>query len=1145
MAHSHSHHHHHSSPKANPKYNSVAFLNRPFQILKEDAAQWILLGVSFLVYLFTLQPWVTPGDSASLVAAILNVTPDEYSSHFLWKNLMRLIAGSGPGMVFRLNLSSALFGAFSVFFLYRVILRLLSLFIEPTQLGGLPTSRYEEACARGVKASRLGATTAAIALAFSIPFWIASTRALYHSFYVCWLLLCFQFLLSFSRSRRLYWALLWAFFQAVGISQTSLFIDFLPFTLGYFFYVLWCDQHISATRAILSCLGVGLLGVSVIFISAYAYHYGYENSIFTHTYSYLNCVSRMVSRLINGTRGNLSQAPWLILIGLSIAPCLASLITARRALNGENTWSFLVLHGVIAVIVLLDVLDFRASPWRFLGTGDSTVIPYLLIAMTYGYAACYLYLLPFNLWAASDSDRTQRLLRVSTNFSLILFLVVPLAAAVSNYREAGNKDFGILASYCDDVLDSLEGRTWIVTDRSLDNHLLIRAKERNQTIHCINPSLRSLRLAREAFENVSLRNASNLGLQSLLQEWMDQKDSAINELALMKFPDFWGLGGLQMRPNKLVFLGETQEKLATLDVDQTLAEHNALWDRYRPHFESLEERAASFEGRKIPGDAPSYLSMLYLRHMIRPQMSFVGNNLGFTLSTLSRETSFPEETRTRLAESAFDTYSKIHELDPNNFSAILNWTSKVFARESSTDELKNKAREALSDLNSKIGENLSAMMHVWSLARNFGFVEDPTFFAVLGWTWANTGQFNLAMQAFSSAEEGLPEQNRTLIKSNIARLHLAASRPEESEKIYFEMLVEDSGNLEALMGLAHIYAFRGDTKQAREFLERAQKSGESIENIQIASATFYCIDGDVVRARTMLQNLLETNPRNTSAMSMLCAVMVEQRDVEGMKKVVESLEGALGPDHFQTLVSKAMLTELGEVDIAIAEGTDEQTVLREIRTTAREYYIRALRSRPGNLRILGRILSIDFSIADKASAREHALMILRQDRGEAFANYVLGSLAIDAEDYRGAEDYLRRSIERSPDVLNLNDLADVLFNLGQYDEAAVRVQQAFKLPDADKVYALWDTQGQIQMAQGHLVEAEASFQAALSIYGEDLRIHLHLAELLLNRGQKDNAAETVRAIARQADTLPRADRKKFEELHLKVLGVRYSKQNYK
>ena len=208
---------------------------------------------------------------------------------------------------------------------------------------------------------------------------------------------------------------------------------------------------------------------------------------------------------------------------------------------------------------------------------------------------------------------------------------------------------------------------------------------------------------------------------------------------------------------------------------------------------------------------------------------------------------------------------------------------------------------------------------------------------------------------------------------------------------------------------------------------------------------------------------------------------------------------------------------------------------------ARDYFVRAAAKQPNLVSVREQILRIDFQLLDKQNAREHARNLLRLDRLNGFANYVLGSLAIDGMAYDEAEAYLRRSIDAGPNVANLNDLAVVLIHKRQYEEAAVRVKQAMEADST--VGAVWDTLALIQMHDGKLDEAEASLSQSIKLDPEDLRTHMHLADVMYRKGNLLRASELVRFVAEEAHTLPRDDLENFDRLHVAVLGVKYTRKH--
>lgn len=1131
-------------------FNNIAFLNAPFQALRNGWVPWVLFALALVAYYLTVQPGVFPGAPAGLAAPVLGARSDLSPMHFVWKRLVRFVAGDGLGMVHRANLLSAFFGAVSVGLCYAVMRHLLTLVIEPTQIGHLPAARQAEGTVLARRAASLGALASSLVLAFCLPFWISSTRVSMHTFYVAWLLLSALLMLLYMKRRATWLAFLWAFVHVAGMTQTSAFLDFFPLLAFLFLYVLWGDNEVRIGRTCLAAGFGGLLGVGLLFLSVWAFYTSpawAEASTYT---SYLNCANRCVKALIGGVRGGLGKAPWLILLGLTIAPWAASLIAARRAINGEVNASFYFLHAVIAVISVLVALDFRASPWRFMGTNNTTVVPYVLTSMTFGYITAYLYLLPVNLWANSESSSMQRLAAFLRPAMAVVFLAIAAIAAVHNFREADPRPSRAVRLFADEFLDSLEGRPWVVTSGMFDDVILLRAKERGIDVHCLNSNPVQMRRIRRYLPDIRLQNASTLGVQTLVQEWLASFPDAPQQLALAIVPDLWTLGKYQARPNKLAFLGVHAEELAKIDPDEVLEEHLRLWDAMEKAFDEIPDAPADASPRSAAYDAPTAMVRGFRDIVFRPRLSLAGNDLGYSLSMLSRDTTLPAERRKRLADVAYEIYTRVHRFDPGNVSATLNWASKVFERE--PEEKTAEAREELQKLNDAIttGGNLSMRNLVWALSRFYGYVEDPAFFANLGWSWANTGQPNLAMQALANAQDTMPDYTRLRIKAALAQLNFATAHTETSESIYREMLLEEPGNHQALMGLVHLCTLRGDTKEARDFLARAEESGVPVSQRMIALSSIYVVEGDEDKAVETIRTVLKDDPQNTTAWTMLCSLLYQQRNNRELSDAIRILEGRAGRDSYEVLIAKALLAELGgEVSDTGVSVKDDTIQLRNNLAKARDYYVLAsrLKGQTSNVMLLRRILSLDRRIADKPRAKEHAQRLLRIDLQDPFANYIMGSLSIDDGNYKAAEAYLTRSAELEPAIDNLNDLADVLYNLGKYDEAESRVQQAFLLPEADQSYELWDTRGVLRLQRGDLDGAEEAFQRSLSLFSEDMRVHLHLANVyhLAGDQRKALAAELIRFIAAEADSLPRNDRRLFEELHLKILGVRYSEDNYK
>ena len=167
-------------------------------------------------------------------------------------------------------------------------------------------------------------------------------------------------------------------------------------------------------------------------------------------------------------------------------------------------------------------------------------------------------------------------------------------------------------------------------------------------------------------------------------------------------------------------------------------------------------------------------------------------------------------------------------------------------------------------------------------------------------------------------------------------------------------------------------------------------------------------------------------------------------------------------------------------------------------------------------------------LVDKEAAENHARKLLRQDRDNGFANYIMGSLMLERGRRNEAEDYLRRSVgsSRSPEALN--DLAELLRKTGNYEEAEKRARDAIDL--APDFYVTYDTLGGVLADTDRLSEAEQAYAKALELFKDDLRVHLNLAKLLYKQGNLVKAREIVSQINPRRSELPPAEQEELARL---------------
>ncbi|MCL1856891.1 MAG: tetratricopeptide repeat protein, partial [Kiritimatiellaeota bacterium] len=302
------------------------------------------------------------------------------------------------------------------------------------------------------------------------------------------------------------------------------------------------------------------------------------------------------------------------------------------------------------------------------------------------------------------------------------------------------------------------------------------------------------------------------------------------------------------------------------------------------------------------------------------------------------------------------------------------------------------------------------------------------------------------------------------------------------------------------------------------------------DRLRMTQAIIAIGEGQNAQAKIILQGLVDEDSKNVMALAFFAEFLTVERDEEGLARVLRRLELAAGPDDYHVLMAYAGQAMLKS---SLESARNNVGVAKDSLESARNYYERASQKQTGNIVLLERLLELDFRLADKESAQGHAVRILRLDRNHSGANYIMGSLTL-AKDIDAAIDYLTLSVASRPSVANLNDLAVAHLMKNNLDMARHYAQEGLEL--GEDSYNLWDTYGQILVAEGKYDEAEKAFDKALRIESSDPRVRIHLAEACDKKGDTERAREIVGALALDAENLPRDERALFDELYLKLHG---------
>jgi len=1031
--------------------------------------------LALMVYVVTLSASPYPGESADLIVRFAGIEPKYLPTHPLWAWVVAVLARIPlGGLAARLGLFSALCGAVAVGLLYSVVRGALQAILAPDP----------DVAPRAAVASRLAGVTAALALAFCVPFWMVSNRAHTGAFDVMLLLLTAQLAVHWLRREdRIVTAFVLALVTALVSTEFATAVLALPVVGLLIVFRFWRIGELRF-RNVAILAAAFLLGLSVHFLSSALFlgSPGYELRGYEGYWQVLRQVLRYQRLLL---MHSLPREGWLIILFTTAVPWIVMLVVGRRALTGEKDWSYLLLHLIMTVMAAGVLANMPIAPWPMMTRGGGAggqllVTPYVLAASLLGYVAAYWFLLPATWWPLAE-DRVRLYLRKWTGLLLAApFLCLVVVMPFRNGPAANGRQARFLQEYADAMLSSLGDRTWLLSDGLVDDVLLIRARDRGRDLELINvPATRTKLYARyvaRRFDEVRLKNLIEIGVFPFLHEWLSSDPRAADLLAVESLPDVWVGEGYEPVPKGLVFVGAADR--AEVDADALLAEHRQLWNRLLPVLRSAAPEAALL-GR--------------LRDELLRRLALLANNFGVLLEDLDR------------AEAAFEAYGRALDIDDGNLSALLNRAAMIdrgFAAEQA-EAVRAALAARVQELNSK--------PRVWSLSRYYGYVRLPQAFAQQGWTWALSGRPGMAAAGMRRALELVPNEDRRAMQHSLARIYLSDRDVTAGGAVFEEMLAKDPDDIEALFGMARIRIMQGDHKAAVEYLKRAKDAGVSRKRMALEWGSLLAAAGQTDRARIVLEEVIGLDPAVDQAWAALVAVLVHEGDEAALAQCIDRMEKGEGGN---------------AMTLAVARG--HLAFLRRDLDAAREAFNRALRLSPNHVHALSMLLRLDAMQGREAPAERHVRALLSLDPDNALANHINGTLQLKQGNLLLAEDSFRRALQSERAPMVLNDLAWLLQMKGEYAEGEALAREALeKTPDSAEA---WDTLGVTLTKAGRIEEAREALDRALALSQANPEVMLHMAQLHAEAGDRSALAELVEMLEGMTGSLTPQSLHEFEEL---------------
>jgi tetratricopeptide (TPR) repeat protein len=313
---------------------------------------------------------------------------------------------------------------------------------------------------------------------------------------------------------------------------------------------------------------------------------------------------------------------------------------------------------------------------------------------------------------------------------------------------------------------------------------------------------------------------------------------------------------------------------------------------------------------------------------------------------------------------------------------------------------------------------------------------------------------------------------------------------------------------DALLVQLALAVAQGKLDEAEDLLGKAAEAGVPPARLISERAGILAARQKVPEAIAALEAGVKEHPEAWFLWARLTLLQYESKDEASLAKTVRQFAAVPGAEPFNLHVAKGRLAAL--------QGNA---------WAARDSYLQALQVNDKAVFLYDLILPLDFALADKRGAEEHATALLKLAPGHNFANYIMGSLLLERKEYGLAEAHLRRSIGSGPTMHALNDYAVLLLETKRPKEAEHVARAALEM-DAGSA-AVLDTLGSTLTAQERYDEAFEYIKKSIEAGGDaDVRIVLHWAEALARRGDVEEAkAAAAKAAAGRAQfTAEESDR---------------------
>lgn len=1030
--------------------------------------------IAAVTYLLTLSHGVYPGLSAALTAEAAGVIPPSEAAHPVFSLVARGVAALDLfSLPVRLNLFSAFCGTLCAMLLYHLVSKLI-LFSACEDAGGGGLESDDEVFELPAEVAAYnqqmfplaltGGLVSAFIFIFLAPSWSAAIRLDKGMFDLVLALAALNLFPWADTPYRFFRLTCSAGLFVLGLFDSAVFLLVLPCYAFFMFKAFLSAENRAAIMG--GLLAAGLAG-SLLAVAAYA-----QNSEEAHGVTLLPLLRSYVYALrVSHYHELLSLFPrsgcFLLMVQIGV-PVLV-LLFGRKILFNEKQ-----IHTVLALLLFMGVavpgiLNLPIAPFFiFHSIGYMPVFEAaILAAITAMVLAGLLVFLKTDevkqdqLEANTDLEmappRIPLVLHGIVGLLLPILVLLVLAVPLLSFHEVDPRGGRFADETARAMLDQMNGRTWLISNGHLDNHLLIQAAMRKQPLTLVplqsqtsvkeTARLRRLIADSPDFEGKNrqhLQNALALGTVRFVREWFMTNPKAGSQAMVFAAPDLWTSCGYVTVPEGLAFGGILSDQ--------------------KPGLTNLVEANRKFIGRilpLLPKEGSGYVAAL--SETLRMKIGLAANELGVLLEEQGQ------------ADAAYQAYAQANQVDPANISAVVNGYVLASAQKMSSKEISRLSKK-MKELTA--GHNYQSQ----EIFQNYGTIRQQAFYQQQAKLWSSTGGRSVTTNKIQKVLS-LSEQTGAEVLIETASIYAQSGDAVKAEACYVAALEKDPANQAALTAMCLLTLSQNKTAETRKWVQRAVASEVKKDMLLYPIIMLAILDKDNARALRLLEAATQKFPADLRYWTLQAEVLLEQGDLLMVEKLVlPKMQLALeNPDHYLIHAVRGFLLK--------KKGAD---YFEEARLSL----LCALSINVAMPDLWSTIFELDLAIGKPEFTEADARNLLNIEPDHALANYLMGSMLLSGGKLQDAEVFLRRSIEQKPTAAACNDLGENLRRQQKLVEAETFARRALVIEPG--LLLAMDTLACVLCDTGKYEEAAQLVVKAIAAYpGHPVfqRTRLHIQQM--------------------------------------------------